>query len=80
MSTNTRDTARGTGFLATLSLAIGLMGVAATGCGLDTTTGIEPRDCIPTEEGLPEDCPDEQPVESVVPIGTVGVELEGPSR
>jgi hypothetical protein len=54
------------GAAAVLCFAVALL---VSGCGLDTTTGIEPRDCVPTEEGVPEGCPDEQPTESIVPIG-----------
>ena len=57
------------GLAATLCLAA----VMASGCGLDTPGGIESRNCIPTEQGVPEGCPGDPPTESIVPIG---VELE----
>lgn len=62
-------TNRSAGFLALVSLAVGLAGVAATGCGLD----------VPSSIGEPEDTMDrDPPVETVVPISDI--QLESPGR
>jgi len=68
-------TKRNAGLLALVALAVGLVGVATTGCGLD----------VPSSIGQPEDTMDrDPPTTNVVPISDIQLEApavpEAPSR
>ena len=64
-------TKKSTSVLATLAVAVGLAGLSATGCGLDTAGTIQPPQDTTSSD---------PPVEDVVPIDRSEVGLESPER